>query len=854
MPGAGVADDVRRETILSRSSSAGLFRRFVPTVLPSRLSPIHPTISLFDYYTIIPSSVSSRSFLPIRLACSAILTMTPTQPAPGPTGTGDDGAGEARPPLATGSQHRSRKNHRGGKKAKKQKRRQSFMGLESSASQTDVNRLQVPSGGGNRRNFYSLGQGNLSSESTESHALLDHREHSPMLSRRGSTYDRDDYDFSDQRRHDSIQQDRNRPRRKLNRAHASSDEEGEEMDNDKMPLIRPSARQAHASGYGSYRGDGATSRDGRNSQKSSKSSHRRRPKLNANQLNGPDIDVNNPPSVPGSPVFEHPDQSIMGVNDPMMGHNYDEYGISPLNKRKVFEVHDGDTVIDIPEEGAPNSFENYRSAPMSPDNGRKRRQTTQLQGVEDVCFPQDGMSDIAEEGESESLAGGRPAPGGRRRRSKRWPLLEHLEEWSRNERADRSEGMRSKKVSEPTLINGRLRPSGRNNGWHRVVEDAPYRFTYFNEEFENTIHSQTISELAQEGTTFRDLFIPEPPLLSDSESESESEDLISLSGGVGPSGERSPTDSRAPSQSVTRGSSGRELPATDQKPEYPPLPPPAVKAEPPKRYGNRPTFWLDVLCPTEGEMKAIAKTFGIHPLTSEDILMQEQREKVELFRNYYFVSYRSFEQDTSSEDYLEPVSVYVVVFREGVISFHFSQTPHLANVRRRIRQLKDYLVLSADWVSYAIIDDITDIFVPLIQSIEDEVDDIDDAILAMHSSPADVEQHRSVEAVTRLDHPDSSYRRKAKSSSIKSHDEKRAAEKRDSQEATQTSADMLRRVGDTRKKVMSLYRLMGNKADVIKGFAKRCNEQWDIAPRSEIGLYLGDIQDHIGKSTSSPCL
>lgn len=49
-------------------------------------------------------------------------------------------------------------------------------------------------------------------------------------------------------------------------------------------------------------------------------------------------------------------------------------------------------------------------------------------------------------------------------------------------------------------------------------------------------------------------------------------------------------------------------------------------------------------------------------------MMQEAREKVELFRHYYFVNYRTFEQDTNSEDYLEPVNMYVVVFREGVIS------------------------------------------------------------------------------------------------------------------------------------------------------------------------------------------
>ena len=156
--------------------------------------------------------------------------------------------------------------------------------------------------------------------------------------------------------------------------------------------------------------------------------------------------------------------------------------------------------------------------------------------------------------------------------------------------------------------------------------------------------------------------------------------------------------------------------------------------------------------------------------------------------------------------------------------------PHAANVRRRVRQLKDYLILSSDWISYAIIDDITDAFAPLIQSVEDEVDDIDDAILQLHS-PADASS------------PSAALLKNAATG------EKRA----DTAELTvgESGGDMLRRVGDCRKKVMGLYRLLGNKADVIKGFAKRCNEQWEIAPRSEIGLYLGDIQDHIITMTSN---
>ena len=64
-------------------------------------------------------------------------------------------------------------------------------------------------------------------------------------------------------------------------------------------------------------------------------------------------------------------------------------------------------------------------------------------------------------------------------------------------------------------------------------------------------------------------------------------------------------------------------------------------------------------------------------------------------------------------------------------------------------------------------------------------------------------------------------------------------------------SDFLPRIGNLRKKVMSLMRLLGGKADVIKGFAKRCNEQYSVTPRGDIGLYMGDIQDHVVTMMSS---
>ena len=587
------------------------------------------------------------------------------------------------------------------------------------------------------------------------------------------------------------------------------------MTTDRTPLLvsaNGGTSSSHRSGYGLFAAQGQGSRRDslhrRGSAATSGSSNHRRDAPSRQ----PSHDVNNPPSVPNSPKLG-PD---VGYDDVMVSGSFASR--SPEDKRGH---HANDQLIDIDGDGN-KTFTN--SCPPSPRSGShdQRRHTIALPAEEDVCFPIEGMSTIGEDDYMHQDHGLNEQQGQRRRRAFRWPDLSVLDEWSREEKEERSDGIRTKKISEPVLVGGRLRPQ--KHGWHRTEEDAPYRFTYFNEEFPSTIHSQTISELLQPGQDFRELFIPDPPELSDESSDDE--DGMSHQGTLNGRGELSPNaqSRRGTRHSSVIGENKAQSPerSGDATPSQSNAP---LRGEKSKRYGERPTFWLDVLSPTETEMRVIAKTFGIHPLTAEDILVQEAREKVELFRNYYFVNYRTFEQDTSSEDYLEPVNMYVVVFREGVISFHFSMTPHPANVRRRIRQLKEYVIMSSDWISYALIDDITDVFAPLIQAIEEEVDDIDDSILKLHSGGKE-EQNGKVKA-------------------SKTDDGK-------SESGEQSSGgDMLRRVGEGRKKVMLLYRLLGNKADVIKGFAKRCNERWEIAPRSDIGLYLGDIQDHILTMTSN---
>ncbi|KAI8388395.1 uncharacterized protein BYT42DRAFT_559935 [Radiomyces spectabilis] len=227
---------------------------------------------------------------------------------------------------------------------------------------------------------------------------------------------------------------------------------------------------------------------------------------------------------------------------------------------------------------------------------------------------------------------------------------------------------------------------------------------------------------------------------------------------------------------------------------------------------NTQSWWIDILGPTNQEMKTLSKIFRIHPLTAEDIQAQESREKCEIFQNYMFISFRSFNHDMNSPDYLEAVNFYIIVFSDGVLTFRFQPLPHPHNVRRRIHQLKDFIHVTPEWINYALIDNITDSFAPLIQQTELEVDSIDDLVLVLNGSE---------------------------------------------------QTDMLRRLGSCRKVVMQLLRLLGPKADVVRSLIKRYDDKAkeinhrlrikanapqefeDGKVHHEVMLYLGDIQDHI---------
>lgn len=192
----------------------------------------------------------------------------------------------------------------------------------------------------------------------------------------------------------------------------------------------------------------------------------------------------------------------------------------------------------------------------------------------------------------------------------------------------------------------------------------PYRFSFYSNALPATIHARSLAELPAEGQSFEDLFVGRA---GDAERKAYEGDAAS---NLTPSGAATPDQMHAPVPNPKMSLLARAAGAAASKAGNGDTP--SSKPDPADDPEAN-TWWLDVLSPTDEEMRMLAQVFGIHPLTTEDILLEETREKIELFRNYYLVCFRSFDQDPYSQTYLEPLNMYIIVFREGTLSVSFRQ-------------------------------------------------------------------------------------------------------------------------------------------------------------------------------------
>jgi magnesium transporter len=136
-------------------------------------------------------------------------------------------------------------------------------------------------------------------------------------------------------------------------------------------------------------------------------------------------------------------------------------------------------------------------------------------------------------------------------------------------------------------------------------------------------------------------------------------------------------------------------------------------------------LWLDLPAPSEGEVDALGELFGLHPLALRDARSFGQRPKINDYNDHLLLVFYGARLNDDKEP--EPVEVHVFICAESVVTLHRNDCGTLDALRRR---LGGESAASLQWVVYRILDELTDSFMTVLESMDNELDGLEEAIIA----------------------------------------------------------------------------------------------------------------------------
>ncbi len=154
-----------------------------------------------------------------------------------------------------------------------------------------------------------------------------------------------------------------------------------------------------------------------------------------------------------------------------------------------------------------------------------------------------------------------------------------------------------------------------------------------------------------------------------------------------------------------------------------------------RQEGRNAFVWIGFHEPDERQMQTVADVFGLHPLAVEDAVHAHQRPKLERYDDTLFlvlktVTYVEHESIAHAREIVETGEIMVFVGPDFVVTVRHGEHGGLAGVRKRLDASPHLLTLGPYAVMYAIADHIVDGYLAVTDSIETDIDAIEEDVFS----------------------------------------------------------------------------------------------------------------------------
>jgi len=140
--------------------------------------------------------------------------------------------------------------------------------------------------------------------------------------------------------------------------------------------------------------------------------------------------------------------------------------------------------------------------------------------------------------------------------------------------------------------------------------------------------------------------------------------------------------------------------------------------------------WINIEHPTDEDMDLIEEHFGLDKLCIEDIKNQIHRAKVEEYDRYIYVNLHS---PKLREGRFRRTEHDFVIGENFLITNHHSDFSAIDDIRKRIENDVSVFSKGLDFVMYYVINSIVDSYFPVLEKIDDDIDDIEEEVFKSDS-------------------------------------------------------------------------------------------------------------------------
>ncbi|MGH6928025.1 MAG: magnesium/cobalt transporter CorA [Dongiaceae bacterium] len=147
--------------------------------------------------------------------------------------------------------------------------------------------------------------------------------------------------------------------------------------------------------------------------------------------------------------------------------------------------------------------------------------------------------------------------------------------------------------------------------------------------------------------------------------------------------------------------------------------------------------WIGLHEPSQELMQKVQRRFGLHELAIEDALRAHQRPKLDVYGESLFMVLQTAQRIDRKMHFGE---THVFAGRGYVITIRHGPSSSYKEVRQRCESTPRMLKKGEDFVLYAIMDFIVDNYLPLVDAIESEVDELEEHVFRREFKRRTIEQ------------------------------------------------------------------------------------------------------------------